>query len=96
MKITIVESTIEGLRDEDHPVRVIAGHLTKDEIKKVMHDHGCAYPQSALIDDDGCWIGVFSNQEDDAIIDKDGYINTDVEGDLRLIFTHSEIESYLP
>ena len=92
MKITVVESTIEDVLDRGHPTRVFAGHLSQDEMRGVMRIMGGVYPRSELIEDDGIWIGVFSHQDDRPLLDGDGCINEDVEGHLRLYFTHSNVD----
>ena len=94
MKITIVESTLEHLRDDDYPTRVFAGHLSQDEMHGVMRVMGGTYPQSELIEDCGTWIGAFSNQDEVPLLDEDGCINSDVEAHLRLYFTHADVDHF--
>ena len=94
MKITIVESTIEDVLDRDYPTRVFAGHLSQDEMRGVMRIMGGVYPRSELIEDDGIWIGAFSHHDDRPLLDEDGCINEDVEGHLRLYFTHADVDHF--
>ena len=96
MKLTVIQSAIEGLVDTmiGRP-RVYEGHLTKEQCTEIARGFGSGYPTMGFVEDTEdeavVFYANFSNDENPPM-NEDGTIEDANKGDLELWFYHMEQE----
>lgn len=100
MKLTVIQSAITGLVDDEYRPRVFEGHLDKEQCQKIASQYGEGYPTMGFVEckesseegsEEAVFYCNFSNDENPPM-NGDGTIEDPSKGDLELWFYHTKQE----